>query len=298
MIEKSEISVIVQGAVSSDLTKTCLNSVRKELPGAEIILSTWEGSDVSNLNYDQVLFNKDPGGFTDKRVPWFTNNCSRMILSSKNGCLAAGNPYILKIRTDVEMLSADFLKHYNDLPRRSEEYFFFNHRLLCSSYFFKKYADSPEMKSMPTPFHIGDWFQFGLSEDMKKLYNIPLPKEPDFTDYFLTHPYHSVRQNLFAPCHRLTPEQYLLLTALQKDFPELKMETVADYNTENIIQYEKIVANNFIILDPHKWNIRPLKSPYSDWYDKDELPKTLVRGLFDEEMLLKDYKKYIIGEQK
>ncbi len=55
-----EISVVVQGPVvgaSSDpddrqLTRRCLTSIRALLPNAEIILSTWRGSDVSGLQLD------------------------------------------------------------------------------------------------------------------------------------------------------------------------------------------------------------------------------------------------------
>ena len=41
MIKSEDISVVVQGAIVSNLTNNCLKSIRKYLPKAEIILSTW-----------------------------------------------------------------------------------------------------------------------------------------------------------------------------------------------------------------------------------------------------------------
>ena len=60
MIDLKDISVVVQGAITN-YTKLCLESIRKYLPGAEIILSTWDDSNIDRLDYDVVIFNKDPG---------------------------------------------------------------------------------------------------------------------------------------------------------------------------------------------------------------------------------------------
>ena len=63
MIETKDIAVVVQGAIDKENTPKCLMSIRKFLPDAEIILSTWEDSDVAGLDYDNLLLNKDPGGY-------------------------------------------------------------------------------------------------------------------------------------------------------------------------------------------------------------------------------------------
>ena len=61
-IDTKDISVVVQGAVDKENTPRCLKSLRKHLPGAEVILSTWEGTNTDGLDYDVVLYNQDPGG--------------------------------------------------------------------------------------------------------------------------------------------------------------------------------------------------------------------------------------------
>ena len=60
-IDTNDISVVVQGAIDQINTPKCLRSIRKRLPGAEIILSTWEGSPIDGLDYDKLVLNKDPG---------------------------------------------------------------------------------------------------------------------------------------------------------------------------------------------------------------------------------------------
>ena len=60
-MDTKDISVIVQGAINKNETIKCLQSIRQYLPGAEIILSTWEGSNITDLDYDNLILSKDPG---------------------------------------------------------------------------------------------------------------------------------------------------------------------------------------------------------------------------------------------
>ena len=51
-IDYKDISVVIQGAVSTNTKKT-IDSIREYLPGAIVILSTWAGSNTEGLGYDQ-----------------------------------------------------------------------------------------------------------------------------------------------------------------------------------------------------------------------------------------------------
>ena len=53
-IKSANISVVVQGAIGTN-TEQCLQSVRRFLPSAEIVLSTWVGADTTNLDYDKLI---------------------------------------------------------------------------------------------------------------------------------------------------------------------------------------------------------------------------------------------------
>ena len=82
MIESKNITVIFQGAVDKKTTPLCIDSIKKILPEAYVVLSTWEGSDITGCNCDEILFSKDPGGFKDKVVN-FTNNLLRQLVSTQ-----------------------------------------------------------------------------------------------------------------------------------------------------------------------------------------------------------------------
>ena len=56
-ISNKNISVVVQGQVRDGEIEVCLSSIRKYLPGATIILSTWDGSNVKGLDYDKLILN-------------------------------------------------------------------------------------------------------------------------------------------------------------------------------------------------------------------------------------------------
>ena len=87
MIKTEDISVVVQGAINKEETPKCLKSIRKFLPEAEIILSTWEGSDISAIDglYDVLLLNKDPGcGYYYKNESGIkSNNLNRQLVSTR-----------------------------------------------------------------------------------------------------------------------------------------------------------------------------------------------------------------------
>src|SRR6266851_1380389 len=67
--ELRDLSVVVQGPVvggrrdpeERQLTRRCLASIRSCLPDAQIILSTWRGSDLAGLPFDVLVENDDPG---------------------------------------------------------------------------------------------------------------------------------------------------------------------------------------------------------------------------------------------
>ena len=294
MIISKDISVVVQGVVHPEFTSTCLNSVRKHLPEAELILSTWCGSDLKGFDFDVLVETDDPGGFKDGLAPNFTNNLHRQAISTRNGLKKAIRPYALKIRGDVALQSANFLTFWDNNPQRMDDYALFDHKIICSDYFFKKTVGRKEI--MPVPFHIGDWVQFGLVQDMLRLWDITLPQEPDFTLYFASKSSLSVKKNLAGTYNQFAPEQYQLITACRMNKINVPMEDCMDYNSKNIEIYEKVVTNNFIIISPHKWAFLPLKEPYHTWYKRNRLPWDLAASLYTEEVLNADYNKYILKE--
>ena len=155
-MDTKDITVVVQGAICQTYTPLCLKSIRKHLPESKIILSTWEGSDIDGLDYDEVLLNKDPGP-SGVRGYNFTSsdNTNRQILSTKNGLKQSKTKYSMKLRTDFCLTGHGFLKYFDESKRfkRLDDKKLFKDRIITIK------------QNLNTNFFICDFFFFGLTED-------------------------------------------------------------------------------------------------------------------------------------
>lgn len=254
MISSKDVSVVVQGAISKEFTARVLKSIRKYLPRAEIILSTWKGSNVDGLDYDRLVENKDPGA--EVLFPQWNqyHNLNRQLVSTKNGIAKATRKYILKTRTDIEMTGNGFLKYFDMFPKRCDELKFLKKRVVICQHYVRR----PEI----LPFHFSDWVCFGLKNDIKDVWNVPLPKEPEMTKWFYTHnllPQHKDPQypfNFFR--HRYCAEQYIWSEFLRKHM-KLNFDNMFDVSFENSRLTDISFANNLIILSQPQFGINFLK---------------------------------------
>lgn len=308
-IKYNDISVVVQGAVhDKDSTKKCLNSVRKYLPDAEIILSTWEGSDVSDLEYDKVVYSKDPGCYFCDDLLNVPLNLNRQIVSTQNGLKEASRKYVLKLRTDFYLLNDNFLKYWDKFSLQNDEYRLFSHRLIVSSIYSREYSYTTKR---PILFHPSDFFIFGLNEDMKKyLGETRLATDEELGGWRFKYPN---RLPYYQSTHRYTAEQYICFSCVKKYFPEILYEDWTDYNSTNLAQSQKFMANNFIFLDVEQSGItsekhtRTLKETdfygiidyktfyarYASIFEKDETKKQLIEKYYkNDEKLQKHIRRF------
>src|SRR4051812_39981777 len=105
-----KLSIVIQGPVLP-CTPSCVANVRQFFPNAELILSTWEGTDTSKVFVDKVVLSGDPGGHN-----W---NIKRQIVSSYQGLQAASEFTAMKIRTDIRFFSTECLEHFDKWEKRS-----------------------------------------------------------------------------------------------------------------------------------------------------------------------------------
>lgn len=296
-IDTKDISVVVQGAVDKENTPRCLKSLRKHLPGAEVILSTWEGTNTDGLDYDIVLYNQDPGGWRDGKTD-IPNNLNRQLVSSKNGIKAAGRRYCVKIRSDIIFRSNRFLTYFDKFPKRDPQYQVFQERVIFCSYFFKRYLGEAQYTVHPVPFHMSDWFAFGLREDVLLLFDVPLAQEPENTNYISMHEteMYSPRKNLFGSSHQFTQEQYIFLNCVKKKLSVPIYNSVIEYTSESILFSNKVVVNNCIVLNPSQISMYCGKNgidPYCTW-SKNELclAECVWEGLYRYDVFAQEYKKH------
>lgn len=251
-ISSEDICVVVQGAINEQITPLCLQSIRKYLPESRIILSTWEGECVEGLDYDELIFNKDPGGFhfwLDSINQYVMNNNNRQLVSTQSGLAKVDSEYVLKLRTDMIMMTDEWLTYFDDFAERKDEYRLFDKKVIVSD-IYSRHSIKGKAGYFPTPFFVSDWFFFGLTDDIKKYFmHTRLMTEEEMTKYsdLKNENYKEIYGNFSNP--RYFPEQYFCVQAAMNYFNDINMNDWTDVGNGNIKKSEKFILNNFIMLD-------------------------------------------------
>ncbi|MDD3149932.1 MAG: WavE lipopolysaccharide synthesis family protein [Candidatus Gastranaerophilales bacterium] len=297
-IKSSEISIVVQGPVfdTPELsTKKTVESLRKQMPDAEIILSTWKNSKTNNIDYDILVESLCPESYIRNDVLKIYNNVNKQIVSSREGIKKANRKYVLKFRSDTIIAGTKFLNYFGKYKKRCDEWKIFKERILVCSI----YTRNPN-RLRPYPYHPSDLVQFGLKEDIEHLFDIPLEPDPEYTRWFDNHP----RPDLdYYPDEktRYVPEQYIWHKLLEKH-GKLNFEQNWDVSGDNIRNTEISFANNLVILEPFQYCLKfPKLEPvrlvdwvsvygYREWqglYKKYCNPKAIKH--IDVELLMKNF---------
>ena len=278
-IKDKDITFVVQGAVDPVNTPKCIASIRKYFKASKIILSTWENADITGLDYDVLVLNKDPGGFkfSDK----FYDNTNRQIVSSLSGLKHVQTLYAIKIRSDIALLSNKFIKYFDKFNKRNNSYKLYEKRIL--TYIFPcKFKHLDEI----TPFHIGDWIYFGLSTDLIKMFDIPIIKKEDcaFNEEFPD----LVPKRFYQNPQKYFPEQYICYKPLEKLYSVGFKHRFC--NDEKIIEASnQFIANNYVILSHFQMPLYFLKKNRSEYCGLDYEYFQNTINFFD---WLELYKKY------
>ena len=242
MITGDRIDVVLQGPIDRRLTPEALRSFRRNLPGCRLILSTWEGEDVSGLGFDVLVRSPDPGTHCQNTREGTELNLIRQLRGVKAGLECVRREYTCKTRTDLllrtgkELLS--FYEKHKDLPRGSAAVF--SERILVCDL----YTRNPRV--VPMPYHASDWIAFGKTEDVQRLYSVEEPSEEDFTWYVSRKKKTWLYRNYLC---RFAAEQYIT-------YPHVRQKQgFASYHDNrrfNMINTERHLADNYLIMD-HAW---------------------------------------------
>ena len=266
LIQDQDISIVVQGpiilnssfGITDHTTKLVCRQLKKLFPASELILSTWQGSNVDGILYDKLVISDDPGATSFiYREDKIFNNCNRLITSTKNGIQAATRNYVFKVRSDLFVFSKSFLKFFDQFKHYKEDCKFVKSRILAFSIHSLRKERNFGLETH-RPYHISDWAYFGYKEDLWNLYDIPLTPEPEFSQWFLTHPkYHP---DLFpALLWKMSPEEYITSSFFKKFYPSLDFAHTQDVSHHNVVLSERLIANNFLVLDQTQFVLTSLK---------------------------------------
>jgi hypothetical protein len=245
MIKSEEISVVIQGGVNPKLTRECINSVRKIHPKSEVILSTWQGSNLDSIDLakvDLVHLSDDPGGRVYS-VDGHFNNVARQITSTLEGLKKAKRKYAFKVRSDIILKGKIHLAYFDRFKEYNERFKIFDKRILICS----NYTLNPE--NCPILFHPSDWVSFGQTDDMLKLWDIPVPLEDHHYNYFnnIIKPTGVPHPRVLA---RYLPEQYIILECVKKYISNIDLPNhYYDVSDSLIDTSNQVLLNNFVVLD-------------------------------------------------
>lgn len=234
------ISVIMQGACS-DITPSCLKSLRTVFPRAEIIVSTWQNSVVDSVYADQIIFSEDPGTVYADQVSKTLNNVNRQLISTKAGLAAATRPFTLKTRSDILFQNADFLAYFGKYDQYKSSYF--QNRLLICNY----YTRNPQVSHIC--FHPSDWILFGRTEDVVQYYkSIPCMTQEEGAWFEERPKLCTIFTNYLC---RYTPEQHIFLNFIRHHYP-VRCDCYYDYSRELAGETERALVDCFVVLDYQK----------------------------------------------
>lgn len=254
-IDSSKISVVIQGAVEKVLTLDCIRSIKAHLPESEIILSTWEGTDITPFEgLVKILLSKDPGG-KPISTGGALNNTNRQIISSLRGIEAATRPYTLKFRTDCRLEGTGFIDIFSRYPERAEKLRLFQKKLVVP-----RYASRIETAKRPYLFHPADIAIFGLTKDLRVFFDVPLVSDGEF-DWVGTLSDQSAKdllseRNLLS---RYVPEQHIFLNALNKSGFNIDLPHAAASTSELVSISQLALINNFIVVPESIFGLKHLK---------------------------------------
>jgi hypothetical protein len=241
-----DVSFVLQGPVERTgrgRTAFACAAIRTHFPGAEIVASTWAGTDVSGLDADVVVHSEDPGPVGSST---FNANTNRQIVGSLAGVRAASRPLVAKVRSDLLFVSDVLLDHWGRWEERGDELRVFERRVLAPDVFTRR----PSYVS-PYPLHPSDWAYFGLRSDLETLFDAPL-MGPEST--VVPGPLTDDLGRLYYPKDPVpayTPEQWIWAQAMRRADPDVALAHVYDVNPASLRLTEVSLANNLAVLDTY-----------------------------------------------
>lgn len=171
----AEVSVVVHGPVGDPgdqqrgWTVAALASVRSVLPGAELVLSTWDGSELGGLEADRIVTSADPGPTPPRDPTHVPNNVNRQVVATRAGLQAASRPYAWKLRSDMQLVHDGALHLFHSWPARADRARVLTERLLVPA----PYTFNPRRVYRRFPYMVSDWAQLGRREDLLEVWATP-----------------------------------------------------------------------------------------------------------------------------
>ncbi|MBP5107241.1 WavE lipopolysaccharide synthesis family protein [Pseudomonas protegens] len=243
-VDSRDISVVIQGPLYRALAPSrgidaCVAAVRRHLPHAEIVISSWADEVLSGIDADVVITTADPG------VLWDFNgnrhNTNRQLASTLTGIRTASRSYILKLRSDHILTGSNIAVMGAYDPRIPLTARLLRQPITVTTLFIRNPV------KVPLLFHLSDLVQFGTHEDMLMFWDQELRLQEEV---FAPSPYKNPIGNFVGySAMRMTPEQCLMLGFMRKKGYDISLQKPGDISPELVELSEGLLSENFTVLD-------------------------------------------------
>lgn len=268
-LEETKLTFCIQGPlVSSDGSPIALQlyeSVTRFFPESEVVISSWEEHERFQFPGPKYVFSVDPGsGLRRLRGP--ENNINRQITTSSKALEFVDSEFAVKVRSDLLFKNANVLRFLPLVKPEIDKVHnipIMQGRLVVMD----RHTYSPQKKTaVSLPLHISDNFQFGLTEDLRRLWNVPFISYED--EYHL---FERARQSDNTSLHipKYRAEQYFWLESARKTMLDNKW--IEDWNgSEAALPFssEDFMADNIV---PVKASTLGLTSQKYSWSISQDL---------------------------
>lgn len=276
-IQSDDLSIIVEGPIIENITNSCINSLRRVFPKAEIIISTWDTSNTEELDYSILKQSKIVK--TNENVHFdITKKLGCYFMLVMNGLNYVSRKYCLKFRTNLVVSDDKFLDYFFKFTSRNENYKFFKNRIVVPSI-----KNQGIMSENFDPFlnqNSDRWF-FGETEDIITYFNLVSSiSHPEL----LQSDESKLEFGSFVTFELSYKRYYFNFLFLRYLF------SLTDLNQVNIEQSNLALINNFVFLDGKMHGISLLEKSnlthQNDIYEKKEIKQ------LDYNFFTYNYKKY------
>lgn len=246
-IPSRDISVVIQGPLHRDSIEfgidTTIRSIKKSLPDAEIIISTWNGENTNDFDDFKLITSDPPINLVDKTgYPNFIGHQQRSTLAGLELCT---RPYVLKIRADHSLISDSFCIE-PDRVSSDNKFAIFNRKVVVSSFFLRNSLKVPFL------FHISDLIQFGKKEDLIIFWNFSAPTLDEILQKNSNGHFGLFGNYCGTTLFKEVPEQTIVIRLLKRINIIIDLSYPCATNYEWFYIWEQVLAANFIVIDADK----------------------------------------------
>ena len=277
MIDSKDITFIIAGLYAENCFDN-IKTLRHVFPKSTIIVSTWNQvnidlirplvdkillSDEKLVPFSNFTYHTTDCPFKDTRI----NNYNKQLTLVQKALKEVTTKYCVKMRPDLKVQSADFLKYYNDndsVTVLNKKFRFANKRILIPDTF---------TSFIDIPFAYSDIFQFGLTEDIRRIWNDAKIMDESVAMFFA---HHNDPKNIMYFNHQYTAEQFLTLPIIKK----LGLPIPSNYfDKQPIKEHLAFLVENFIVCNLKCLGIAS-KFDYDEYKTLSLCSVELYRALF------------------